>query len=232
MERRLPGRSRSSRPSATGADRPSAGTIGRRSRARRTGQTVPHGPAPPAYLRDGDPARLVLGGGARARLRPGHRGAARRHPGEGTGSAAADPAARRPHRGGRAAPGTRRTAAAAPRRGPRRTRAPRRPRRRTGRRRDPLAVGPRLLAALPGTTVRVTLCVRSRDAVPAALADGTARLGLVDGLTTAGTPLPPPLPDGAAPAPSGPSRRPPSASPRPPSPSTCPPATRWPAAAA
>ncbi|URN17404.1 MULTISPECIES: LysR family transcriptional regulator [Streptomyces] len=67
----------------------------------------------------------------------------------------------------------------------------------------PLAVGPRLLAALPGTTVRVTLCVRSRDAVPAALADGTARLGLVDGLTTAGTPLPPPLPDAAAPAPSG-----------------------------
>ncbi|MCQ0025110.1 LysR family transcriptional regulator [Streptomyces somaliensis DSM 40738] len=55
----------------------------------------------------------------------------------------------------------------------------------------PLAAGPRLLAALPGTTVRVTLRVRPHDAVPAALTDGTAHLGLVDGLSTPGDPLPP-----------------------------------------
>ncbi|GGQ00560.1 LysR family transcriptional regulator [Streptomyces roseolilacinus] len=56
----------------------------------------------------------------------------------------------------------------------------------------PLAVGPRLLAALPVTTTRVTLCVRPRDEIPAALADGTAHLGLVDSLSVTGDPLLPP----------------------------------------
>ncbi|MDT9682220.1 LysR family transcriptional regulator [Streptomyces sp. TRM76323] len=54
----------------------------------------------------------------------------------------------------------------------------------------PLAVGPRLLAALPAATARVTLRVRPRDAIAAALADGTADLGLVDGLAVTGDPLP------------------------------------------
>ncbi|MFJ8691517.1 LysR family transcriptional regulator [Streptomyces roseolilacinus] len=66
----------------------------------------------------------------------------------------------------------------------------------------PLAVGPRLLAALPVTTTRVTLCVRPRDEIPAALADGTAHLGLVDSLSVAGDPL---LPPGSA-LPPGPPR--------------------------
>ncbi|MEU2182539.1 LysR family transcriptional regulator [Streptomyces thermolilacinus] len=55
----------------------------------------------------------------------------------------------------------------------------------------PLAVGPRLLAALPAATARVTLSVRPREAIPAAVTDGTAHLGLVDALTGTGDPLPP-----------------------------------------
>ncbi|KAF0650429.1 MULTISPECIES: LysR family transcriptional regulator [Streptomyces] len=58
----------------------------------------------------------------------------------------------------------------------------------------PLAVGARLLAALPAATARVTLSVRPRDEIPAAVASGAAALGLVDGVTRAGDqdPLPPP----------------------------------------
>ncbi|CAL9567453.1 LysR family transcriptional regulator [Streptomyces sp. enrichment culture] len=56
----------------------------------------------------------------------------------------------------------------------------------------PLTVGPRLLAALPASTARVTLSVRPREAIPAAVADGTAHLGLVDALTGTGEPLLPP----------------------------------------
>ncbi|WP_175409381.1 LysR family transcriptional regulator [Streptomyces sp. TRM64462] len=52
----------------------------------------------------------------------------------------------------------------------------------------PLAVGPRLLAALPDTA-RVTLRVQPRDAIPAALATGAADLGLVDGLAAPSDPL-------------------------------------------
>ncbi|WP_149180747.1 LysR family transcriptional regulator [Streptomyces sp. TRM49041] len=51
----------------------------------------------------------------------------------------------------------------------------------------PLAALPRLLAALPGTA-RVTLRVEPRDAVPAALADGAADLGLVDRVAAPGGP--------------------------------------------
>ncbi|WP_301252732.1 LysR family transcriptional regulator [Streptomyces somaliensis] len=91
----------------------------------------------------------------------------------------------------------------------------------------PLAAGPRLLAALPGTTVRVTLRVRPHDAVPAALTDGTAHLGLVDGLSTPGDPLPPSEaaapPAGTAPGqsthhPDGGTPRPPSGTPAAPAP--------------
>ncbi|MER7830561.1 LysR family transcriptional regulator [Streptomyces sp. NPDC095602] len=56
----------------------------------------------------------------------------------------------------------------------------------------PLAVGPRLLTALPAANARVTLSVRPREEIPAALGDGTADLGLVDRLARTGDPVPPP----------------------------------------
>ncbi|MEU9167336.1 LysR family transcriptional regulator [Streptomyces sp. NPDC048420] len=51
----------------------------------------------------------------------------------------------------------------------------------------PTALGPRILAALPavGVTVRVT----GRDAVPVAVATGTADVGLIDGLAAPSDPL-------------------------------------------
>jgi DNA-binding transcriptional LysR family regulator len=49
------------------------------------------------------------------------------------------------------------------------------------------ALGPRALAALPASGV--TLCVLPRDDVPAAVATGTAQLGLVDGLAAPSDPL-------------------------------------------
>ncbi|MDH6439057.1 DNA-binding transcriptional LysR family regulator [Streptomyces sp. SAI-144] len=51
----------------------------------------------------------------------------------------------------------------------------------------PTALGPRILAALPaaGVTLRVT----ARDAVPAAVATGTADVGLTDGLVAPSDPL-------------------------------------------
>ncbi|CAL9590911.1 LysR family transcriptional regulator [Streptomyces sp. enrichment culture] len=55
----------------------------------------------------------------------------------------------------------------------------------------PTAFGPHVLAALP--PAGVTLSVLPRDAVPAAVATGTADLGLVDGLAAPSDPLP--LPD-------------------------------------
>lgn len=51
----------------------------------------------------------------------------------------------------------------------------------------PLAVHPDTLAALPAT--RVTLRVLPRDEIPAALAAGTADLGIVDGLAAPNDPL-------------------------------------------
>ncbi|AZQ38234.1 LysR family transcriptional regulator [Streptomyces cyaneochromogenes] len=53
------------------------------------------------------------------------------------------------------------------------------------------ALGPRVLAALPASGV--TLRVLARDQIPAAVATGTADLGLVDGLAAPSDPLP--LPD-------------------------------------
>lgn len=53
------------------------------------------------------------------------------------------------------------------------------------------ALGPRVLAALPASGV--TLRVLPRDEIPAAVATGTADLGLVDGLAAPSDPLP--LPD-------------------------------------
>ncbi|MEV7611622.1 LysR family transcriptional regulator [Streptomyces sp. NPDC089799] len=52
---------------------------------------------------------------------------------------------------------------------------------------SPLAVGPRLLAALPPTGA--TLAVMPPDAVPAAVATGGCDLGLVDGLAAPSDPL-------------------------------------------
>lgn len=49
------------------------------------------------------------------------------------------------------------------------------------------ALGPRILAALPASGV--TLRVAARDAVPAAVATGTAELGLTDGLAAPSDPL-------------------------------------------
>ncbi|MFE6288151.1 LysR family transcriptional regulator [Streptomyces sp. NPDC057877] len=51
----------------------------------------------------------------------------------------------------------------------------------------PTALGPAVLAALPASGV--TLRVLARDAVPAAVATGTADLGLVDGLAAPSDPL-------------------------------------------
>lgn len=51
----------------------------------------------------------------------------------------------------------------------------------------PTALGPRALAALPASGV--TLRVLPRDDVPAAVATGTAQLGLVDGLAAPSDPL-------------------------------------------
>ncbi|MGI5379014.1 LysR family transcriptional regulator [Streptomyces sp. CA-251387] len=51
----------------------------------------------------------------------------------------------------------------------------------------PTALGPRVLAALPASGV--TLRVLPRDEVPAAVATGTADLGLVDGLAAPSDPL-------------------------------------------
>ncbi|MBC2902056.1 LysR family transcriptional regulator [Streptomyces cupreus] len=51
----------------------------------------------------------------------------------------------------------------------------------------PTALGPRVLAALP--TAGVTLKVPPRDEIPAAVATGTADLGLVDGLAAPSDPL-------------------------------------------
>jgi DNA-binding transcriptional LysR family regulator len=51
----------------------------------------------------------------------------------------------------------------------------------------PTALGPRILAALPAAGV--TLRVVARDAVPAAVATGTADLGLTDGLVAPSDPL-------------------------------------------
>ncbi|MFK0153372.1 LysR family transcriptional regulator [Streptomyces sp. NPDC090493] len=55
----------------------------------------------------------------------------------------------------------------------------------------PTALGPAVLAALPA--VGVTLRVLPRDEIPAAVATGTADLGLLDGLAAPSDPLP--LPD-------------------------------------
>ncbi|MEU6347775.1 LysR family transcriptional regulator [Streptomyces sp. NPDC047072] len=52
---------------------------------------------------------------------------------------------------------------------------------------SPTALGPRVLAALPAAGV--TLRVAARDAVPEAVATGTADLGLVDGLAAPSDPL-------------------------------------------
>ncbi|MCT9075552.1 LysR family transcriptional regulator [Streptomyces fulvoviolaceus] len=51
----------------------------------------------------------------------------------------------------------------------------------------PTALGPRVLAALPAAGV--TLRVAARDEIPAAVATGTADLGLVDGLAAPSDPL-------------------------------------------
>lgn len=105
-----------------------------------------------------------------------------------TSGTPADPAPRGTDGGGRTAPRTRRAAAAAPGRGPR------------GRRTDggapehgltlaatPTALGSRALAALPAAGV--TLRVLAREEIPAAVAEGGADLGLVDGLTAPNDPL-------------------------------------------